>query len=92
VELCEPPRRLRLAAEMKMPGRGWLEFEVVPRDGDVTIHQTAVFDPHGLGGLAPEHLARMRELAVPVARFGSQVRRPPRKEDAPASEFRLPGA
>jgi uncharacterized protein YbjT (DUF2867 family) len=52
VELCEPPRRLRLAAEMKMPGRGWLEFEVVPRDGDVTIHQTAVFDPKGLGGLA----------------------------------------
>jgi uncharacterized protein YbjT (DUF2867 family) len=52
VELCEPPRRLRLAAEMKMPGRGWLEFEVVPRDGDVTIHQTAIFDPKGLGGLA----------------------------------------
>jgi hypothetical protein len=37
---------------MRMPGRGWLEFEVVPRDGDVTIHQTAVFDPRGLGGLA----------------------------------------
>ncbi|NCA11950.1 DUF2867 domain-containing protein [bacterium] len=52
VELCHPPHRLRLAAEMKMPGRGWLEFEVVPRDGDVTIHQTAVFDPKGLGGLA----------------------------------------
>jgi hypothetical protein len=52
VEVCDRPRRLRLAAEMKMPGRGWLEFEVVPRDGDVTIHQTAVFDPRGLGGLA----------------------------------------
>jgi uncharacterized protein YbjT (DUF2867 family) len=52
VEVCQPPRRLRLAAEMRMPGRGWLEFEVVPRDGDVTIHQTAVFDPRGLGGLA----------------------------------------
>ena len=52
VEVCSPPRRLRLAAEMKMPGRGWLEFEVVPRDGDVTIHQTAVFDPRGLGGIA----------------------------------------
>jgi uncharacterized protein YbjT (DUF2867 family) len=52
VEVYQPPRRLRLAAEMRMPGRGWLEFEVVPRDGDVTIHQTAVFDPRGLGGLA----------------------------------------
>jgi uncharacterized protein YbjT (DUF2867 family) len=52
VEACDPPRRLRLAAEMKMPGRGWLEFEVIPRDGDTTIHQTAIFDPKGLGGLA----------------------------------------
>ena len=52
VETCDRPRRLRLSADMKMPGRGWLEFEVVPRDGDVTIHQTAVFDPKGLGGLA----------------------------------------
>jgi hypothetical protein len=38
--------------------RGWLEFEVVRRDpgpaggSAVTIHQTAVFDPRGLGGLA----------------------------------------
>jgi len=58
VEACERPRRLRLAAEMRLPGRGWLEFEIVPGDpaskssGTVTIHQTAVFDPQGLGGLA----------------------------------------
>ena len=30
VEAYEPGRRLRLAAEMKVPGRAWLEFEVVP--------------------------------------------------------------
>jgi len=36
---------------MKLPGRAWLEFEVVP-DGDGTvIHQTAVFEPAGLFGL-----------------------------------------
>jgi hypothetical protein len=58
VEECAPPRRLRLVAEMRLPGRGWLEFEVVRRDpgpdggNAVTIHQTAVFDPRGLGGLA----------------------------------------
>lgn len=58
VEECLPPRRLRLVAQMRLPGRGWLEFEVVRRDpgpaggGTVTIHQTAVFDPRGLGGLA----------------------------------------
>ncbi|NBW85954.1 MAG: SDR family oxidoreductase [Planctomycetia bacterium] len=74
VEVCEPPRRLRLAAEMKMPGRGWLEFEVVPRDGDVTIHQTAVFDPKGLGGLVywyaiwPLHEVVFRRMLAGIAR------------------------
>jgi uncharacterized protein YbjT (DUF2867 family) len=74
VEACEPPRRLRLAAEMRMPGRGWLEFEVVPRDGDVTIHQTAVFDPQGLGGLAywysiwPLHEIVFRRMLAGIVR------------------------
>jgi uncharacterized protein YbjT (DUF2867 family) len=58
VEVCDPPRRIRLVAQMWLPGRGWLEFEVIRRnpsatgEGPVTIHQTAVFDPRGLGGLA----------------------------------------
>ncbi len=52
VEAFEPPQRLRLQAEMKVPGRAWLEFEVTP-DGDGSqIRQTAIFDPAGLGGLA----------------------------------------
>lgn len=51
VEAIEPDRRLRLAAEMKVPGRAWLEFEVVPDATGATIHQTAVFDPMGLWGL-----------------------------------------
>jgi hypothetical protein len=52
VELYEPPRRLRLHAEMKVPGRAWLEFEVTPSEHGSTIRQTAVFDPLGLWGLA----------------------------------------
>jgi Protein of unknown function (DUF2867) len=51
VEAFEPDRRLRLLAEMKLPGRAWLEFEV---DGDAsgsTIRQTAIFEPIGLSGL-----------------------------------------
>lgn len=54
VEAYEPDRRLRLAAEMKVPGRAWLEFEVRPDDGGdgSTIRQTAEFDPVGLSGLA----------------------------------------
>jgi hypothetical protein len=52
VEAYEPDRLLRLSAAMKLPGRAWLEFEVVPREHGATIRQTAVFDPVGLGGLA----------------------------------------
>ena len=52
VEAYEPNVRLRLAAEMKLPGRAWLEFEVEPRGASgSTIRQTAVFDPAGLAGL-----------------------------------------
>ena len=51
VEAYEPGRRLRLAAEMKVPGRAWLEFEVVPDGGGTRVHQTAVFEPAGLFGL-----------------------------------------
>jgi hypothetical protein len=37
---------------MRLPGRAWLQFEVQPdREGSV-IHQTAMFDPVGLSGLA----------------------------------------
>jgi hypothetical protein len=52
VEALEPDRRLRLAAEMRLPGRAWLEFEVAPEDGGARIRQTALFDPVGLAGLA----------------------------------------
>jgi uncharacterized protein YbjT (DUF2867 family) len=51
VEACEPGRQLRLAAEMKLPGRAWLEFEVIPDAEGAIIHQTALFDPVGLLGL-----------------------------------------
>jgi uncharacterized protein YbjT (DUF2867 family) len=52
VEALEPGRRLRLAAEMRLPGRAWLEFEVTGEGATSTIQQTAIFDPVGLAGLA----------------------------------------
>ena len=53
VERFEQDRLLRLAAEMKLPGRAWLQFEVDPDgEGGSTITQTAIFDPAGVGGLA----------------------------------------
>ena len=51
VEEHDPNHFLRLAAEMKLPGRAWLEFEVVGDDFSSTIRQTAIFDPVGLLGL-----------------------------------------
>lgn len=52
VEEYEEGRLLRLAAEMKLPGRAWLEYEVSEEGGGAVIRQTALFDPRGLAGLA----------------------------------------
>ncbi len=51
VEAFEPNRLLRLFAEMKLPGRAWLQFEVDEDDVGTIIRQTAIFDPIGLFGL-----------------------------------------
>lgn len=52
VVALEPNRLLRLAAEMKLPGRAWMEFEVTESEGKSAIRQTAIFDPIGLLGRA----------------------------------------
>lgn len=52
VEDYAPDCRLRLAAEMKVPGRAWLVFTVEPCDQGSVIHQTAIFDPVGFFGIA----------------------------------------
>ena len=51
VESYERPHLLRLQAEMKVPGRAWLQFEVEPAGSGSKIRQTAEFDPLGLFGL-----------------------------------------
>ena len=51
VEAVEQGRLLRLAAEMRLPGRAWLQFEVTPQGTGSLIRQTALFDPVGLAGL-----------------------------------------
>jgi len=68
VEAVEPGRMLRLAAEMKLPGRAWLQFDIEPMNAGSRITQTAIFDPLGLGGLAywygiyPLHILVFRAL------------------------------
>jgi uncharacterized protein YbjT (DUF2867 family) len=52
VEAVEPDHLLRLRAEMKVPGRAWLQFHVHPLPGDrSTLSQTAYFAPKGVPGL-----------------------------------------
>ncbi len=52
VEEVRQPELLRLRAEMKVPGRAWLQYEVVPAEGGCRLVQTAFFEPKGLPGLA----------------------------------------
>jgi hypothetical protein len=51
VELYDPGRRLRLLAEMKVPGRAWLEFRAEPDGPSTVLTQIAQFEPRGLAGL-----------------------------------------
>ena len=50
VEEVEPNRLLRLRAEMKLPGKAWLEFKSEPQNGKTLFTVTAYFAPHGLFG------------------------------------------
>ena len=51
VEAVEPDRIMRLRAEMKLPGKAWLEFQSIPLPaGNTQLTQTAYFAPRGLGG------------------------------------------
>jgi uncharacterized protein YbjT (DUF2867 family) len=52
VEAVETGRVLRLRAEMKVPGRAWLQFEIKPLENETAqLFQTAFFAPKGLWGL-----------------------------------------
>jgi uncharacterized protein YbjT (DUF2867 family) len=50
VEVLEPGHFLRLRAEMKVPGRAWLQWEVQEEDGKTRFIQTAIFQPRGIFG------------------------------------------
>lgn len=74
VEQVEPPHLLRLRAEMKVPGRAWLQWEALPEDGGTRLVQTAIFDPRGLVGalywygLYPIHGRIFSDMVAAIAR------------------------
>jgi hypothetical protein len=73
VELYEPDHQLRLFAEMKVPGRAWLEFRVEPDGTSTVIRQIAQFEPRGLTGmlywylLSPVHEIVFRKMLRRIA-------------------------
>jgi hypothetical protein len=72
VEAVEPGRLLRLRAEMKVPGRAWLQFEAAPREGGGSVlTQTAFFAPKGVTGLLHWYVL----LPVHAVMFSRLVRR-----------------
>jgi hypothetical protein len=61
VEALDPNHLLRLRAEMRLPGRAWLQFAVTPTDGEPNrsrITQTVFFEPKGLAGTVYWNLVR----------------------------------
>ena len=74
VEAHEDNRLLRLRAEMRLPGRAWLQFEVSPGKGDGApqsrITQTVYFEPKGLGGTLYWTLVRWAHRGL----FAGQLR------------------
>lgn len=80
VEAVEPDRLLRLLAEMKLPGRAWLQFEVEGDESGSTLRQTAMFDPLGLVGrlywygFYPAHQLVFRGLLRGIVREAHALR------------------
>jgi len=52
VEEIRRPTLLRLRAEMRLPGKAWLQYEVQPNERGSHLVQTVFFEPKGLPGLA----------------------------------------
>jgi hypothetical protein len=82
VEAVEPGHLLRLRAEMKVPGRAWLQFEATPGPDATLLVQTAVFAPKGVWGvlywygLYPVHGLIFAGLVAAVARQAEAQPRP----------------
>lgn len=79
VEEASPPERLRLRAEMKVPGQAWLQFETQEEGGQVQLVQTAFFRPRGLAGflywwaMYPMHGLIFGRMARAIVRESEQA-------------------
>lgn len=91
VEHLEDGRLLRLRAEMKVPGKAWLELSVTPgTDGGSRYRQRAVFVPTGLAGhaywhvVAPFHGLVFGGMARNIVATAAAQRTPARADESGA--------
>jgi uncharacterized protein YbjT (DUF2867 family) len=74
VEEYRPTSLLRLRAEMKVPGRAWLQFEAIPEGDRTRLVQTAFFAPTGFFGwlywygIYPLHAVIFSDMVDALAR------------------------
>ena len=80
------PTRLRLLAEMKVPGHAWLEWSVKETGTGTVVEQQALFVPRGLLGraywylLLPAHILIWRKMLQNLVKLAE---REPRTSNAP---------
>lgn len=99
VELTPPaddqPGHLRLLAEMRLPGRAWLEFRVASHGSGSVLRQRALYVPRGLIGrlywwaMLPFHRMIFPAMAAELTRLAEQ---PATSSGAPTAPHAAPGA
>ncbi|WP_104159984.1 SDR family oxidoreductase [Arthrobacter sp. ZGTC212] len=79
VELLERGSLLRLRAEMRVPGKAWLELRVDPDGGGSLYRQRAIYFPKGLAGklywwlIAPFHGLIFPSMAKNIIKNASKL-------------------
>ncbi|MCB9010389.1 MAG: SDR family oxidoreductase [Actinobacteria bacterium] len=83
VDAFEQDRLLRLRAEMRLPGRAWLQWRVEPTATGAMIRQTAFYEPSGLFGhlywiaVSPLHTHIFRGMLRSIANQAEDQGSPP---------------
>jgi uncharacterized protein YbjT (DUF2867 family) len=78
VEDLKENHSVLLRAEMKVPGKAWLQFEAIPKENKTQFVQTAMYAPKGFFGFAywyamfPAHLFLFSKMASNIVK-GAEV-------------------
>lgn len=70
VENLEEDKMMLLRAEMKVPGKAWLQYEIIPKGNQSQLVQTALYAPKGFFGVLYWYSMYLPHLFL----FGSMAR------------------